>query len=110
MSGLLSLITAGLLIFSPQDMSITAIQLLITFSVFILFISLVLSIGLTANLIDNKKDSNNAKRIRKTISQQADLRHLIINHCLLLHVALFAPFFGAATVTNNYFFNCPISS
>jgi hypothetical protein len=107
MSGLLSLITAGLLIFSPPDMSITAIQLLITFSAFILFISLVLSIGLTANLIDNKKDSNDEKSLLKTINQQADLRHLIINRCLLLHAALIAPFFVSATATNNDSFQLP---
>jgi hypothetical protein len=107
MSGLLSLITAGLLIFSPPDMSITAIQLLITFSAFILFISLVLSIGLTANLIDNKKDSNDEKSLLKTINQQADLRHLIINRCLLLHAALIAPFFVSATATNNDYFQLP---
>ena len=107
MSGLLSLITAGLLILSPQDMSIKAIQLLITFSAFIMFVSLFLSIGLTANLSDNKKDSNDGKSLWKTINQQADLRQLIISRCLLLHAALIAPFFVSASAINNDFFQLP---
>lgn len=107
MSGLLSLITAGLLILSPQDMSIRAIQLLITFSAFILFMSLILSIGLTANLVDSKKDSNDAQSLWKTINQQADLRRLIISRCLLLHAALIAPFFVSASATNSDFFQLP---
>jgi hypothetical protein len=60
--------------------------------------------------MDNKKDSNDAKSLPKTINQQADLRHLIINRCLLLHAALIAPFFVSATATHNGFFNCLISS
>ena len=107
MSGLLSLITAGLLILSPQDMSIKAIQLMITFSAFIMFVSLFLSIGLTANLSDNKKDSNDGKSLWKTINQQADLRQLIISRCLLLHAALIAPFFVSASAINNDFFQLP---
>ena len=107
MSGLLSLITAGLLILSPQDMSIKAIQLLITFSAFIMFVSLFLSIGLTANLSDNKKDSNDGKSLWKTINQQADLRQLIVSRCLLLHAALIAPFFVSASAINNDFFQLP---
>jgi hypothetical protein len=107
MSGLLSLITAGLLILSPQDMSMKAIQLLITFSAFIMFVSLFLSIGLTANLSDNKKDSNDGKSLWKTINQQADLRQLIISRCLLLHAALIAPFFVSASAINNDFFQLP---
>jgi hypothetical protein len=107
MSGLLSLITAGLLIFSPQDMSIRAIQLLITFSAFILFVSLILSVGLTANLIDNKKDTNDGESLWKTINLQTDLRQLIISRCLLLHAALIAPFFVSASATNNDFFQLP---
>jgi hypothetical protein len=106
-SGLLSLITAGLLILSPQDMSMKAIQLLITFSAFIMFVSLFLSIGLTANLSDNKKDSNDGKSLWKTINQQADLRQLIISRCLLLHAALIAPFFVSASAINNDFFQLP---
>ena len=107
MSGLLSLITAGLLILSPQDMSIKAIQLMITFSAFIMFVSLFLSIGLTANLSDNKKDSNDGKSLWKTINQQADLRQLIVSRCLLLHAALIAPFFVSASAINNDFFQLP---
>ncbi|WP_293763830.1 MFS transporter [uncultured Paraglaciecola sp.] len=107
MSGLLSLITAGLMIISPQDMSIKAIQLLITFSAFIMFISLILSIGLIANLTDNKKDSNDGKSIWKIINQQADLKQLILSRCLLLHAALIAPFFVSTSATNNDFFQLP---
>jgi hypothetical protein len=107
LSGLLSLITAGLLIFSPQDMNITAIQLLISFSAILFFVSLLLSIGLTANLTDDSNDSNDEKSLWKTIRQQADLRHLIISRCLLLHAALIAPFFVNASATNNDFFQLP---
>ena len=107
MSGLLSLITAGFLILSPQDMSIRAIQLLITFSAFILFVSLLLSIGLTANLTNTKKDANDGKSLWKTINQQADLRQLIISRCLLLHAALIAPFFVNTSTNNNTFFQLP---
>jgi hypothetical protein len=107
LSGLLSLITAGLLLFSPPNMSILAIQLLITFSAALLFISLMLSIGLTANLIDNETDLNAGKSLWKIINQQSDLRHLIISRCLLLHAALIAPFFVNASATNNDFFQLP---
>ncbi|MFT6284119.1 MAG: MFS family permease [Arenicella sp.] len=106
-SGLLSLITAGLLIFSPQDMNITAILSLISFSAILFFVSLFLSIGLTANLTDDKKDSNDGKSLWKTINQQADLRHLIISRCLLLHAALIAPFFVNASATNTDIFQLP---
>jgi hypothetical protein len=107
LSGLLSLITAGLLIFFPQDMNITAIQLLISFSAILFFVSLLLSIGLTANLTDDSNDSNDGKSLWQTIRQQADLRHLIISRCLLLHAALIAPFFVNASATNNDFFQLP---
>lgn len=106
-SGLLSLITAGLLIFSPQDMNITAIQLLLSFSAILFFVSLLLSIDLTANLVDDSHDSNDGESLWKTIRQQADLRHLIISRCLLLHAALIAPFFVNASATNNDFFQLP---
>jgi hypothetical protein len=106
-SGLLSLITAGLLIFSPQDMNITAIQSLISFSAILFFVSLLLSIGLTANLTDDKKDSNDGNSLWKTINLQADLRHLIISRCLLLHAALIAPFFVNASATNTDIFQLP---
>jgi hypothetical protein len=106
-SGFLSLITAGLLIFSPQDMNITAIQLLITFSAALFFSSLLLSLGLTANLTDTKKDSIEEKSLWKTIKQQVDLRHLIISRCLLLHAALIAPFFVNTSATNNDSFQLP---
>ncbi|MFB1034975.1 MAG: hypothetical protein QMC38_06470, partial [Sinobacterium sp.] len=90
-SGLLSLATAGLLIFSPQNMNITAIQLLIAFSAILFFSSLLLSHGLIANLTVIKRNSIDEKSLLTTIKQQADLRHLIISRCLLLHAALVAP-------------------
>jgi hypothetical protein len=107
LSGLLSLVTAGLLLFSPQDMNILAIQLLITFSAALFIISLLLSIGLTANLTDDETDLNSGKSLWKTIHQQADLRQLIISRCLLLHAALIAPFFVNASATSNDFFQLP---
>lgn len=106
-SGLLSLITAGLLLLSPQNMNILAIQLLITFSAFLLFVSLLLSVGLTANLIYDKNNANHGKSLWKTIKKHADLRQLIISRCLLLHAALIAPFFVSASATNNDFFQLP---
>jgi hypothetical protein len=107
LSGLLSLITAWLLLFSPQDMSILAIQLLITFSAMLYLVSLFLSVGLTANLTDGKNDANDGISLWKTINQHADLRHLIISRCLLLHAALIAPFFVSASAANSDFFQLP---
>ena len=106
-SGLLSLATAGLLIFSPQNMNITAIQLLIAFSAILFFSSLLLSHGLIANLTVIKRNSIDEKSLLTTIKQQADLRHLIISRCLLLHAALVAPFFVNTSATNNDFFQLP---
>ena len=107
LSGLLSLITAGLLLFSPKDMSLEAMQLLITFSAVLLLVSLLLSLGLTANLSDDQNASLDGKNTWKIFHQDRDLRHLIINRCLLLHAALIAPFFVSASATNSDFFQLP---
>lgn len=107
LSGLLSLITAGLLLFSAEDMNLEATQLLITFSAILLLLSLLLSLGLTANLNDEKNIALDGKSIWNTIHQDANLRHLVINRCLLLHAALIAPFFVSASATNNDFFHLP---
>jgi MFS family permease len=81
--------------------------LLIIFSAVLCFVSVFLSIGLTANLIADKIHINDEQSLWKTIKQEADLRHLIISRCLLLHAALIAPFFVSASAINNPFFQLP---
>lgn len=107
LSGLLTIITAGLLLFSPKEMSLTAMQLLITFSATLFFISLLLSKGLRANLSENKKDSIQEEGLWKSIRHHSELRQLVISRCLLLHGALVAPFFVNATASSNDFFQLP---
>lgn len=106
-SGLLSLLTALLMIMAPQGQDNTSIQLLLGLGAFLMLVSLVLSQRLTANLSNDDKNVDNPESLWKTIRQQADLRNLIVSRCLLLHGALIAPFFVSASATNSDSFQLP---
>jgi hypothetical protein len=106
-SGLLSLLTAVLMIMAPQEQNNTTIQLLLGFGALLMLFSLLLSQNLSATLSNDDDKSAGAASLWQTIRQQADLRNLIVSRCLLLHGALIAPFFVSASATNNDSFQLP---
>tara|TARA_R110000751_G_scaffold3930_6_gene18621 strand:- start:66454 stop:67656 length:1203 start_codon:yes stop_codon:yes gene_type:complete len=106
-SGLLSLLTAVLMIMAPDEQSSTIIVFLISLAITIMLISLLLSRNLTAKFADDDDTLNGQDGLWKTLYHQTDLRKLIISRCLLLHGALIAPFFVSTAATNNDNFQLP---
>ena len=106
-SGILSLLTAVLMIMAPNQQDIITIQLLVGLAVVLMLTSLILSRNLTANLSEQDEAINKQDGLWQTLYQQADLRNLIISRCLLLHGALIAPFFVSASASDNASFQLP---
>ncbi|MCF2950161.1 MFS transporter [Paraglaciecola aquimarina] len=106
-SGLLSMLTAGLMIIAPQDKSSTLIQILLGLSVLLMILSLTLSKHLTANIKASQHQLNKTASIWKTVRSHRALQNLIISRCLLLHGALIAPFFVSFSATNSESFQLP---
>ncbi len=106
-SGLLSLLTAALMLYSADKQNELVIQALLALSVVVMLLSLVCSIGLTAHLDEPNNDLAQSDNIWSTIRSQAALRQLIISRCLLLHGALIAPFFVSASASSEQSFQLP---
>ncbi|MGS2721961.1 MFS transporter [Paraglaciecola aestuariivivens] len=105
-SGILSLLTAALMLYSPNNQSNLAMHGLLGLSIAVMLISLVLSRGLTAELQD-QDNTDQQTGIWRTIRTQASLRNLIVSRCLLLHGALIAPFFVSASASHATGFSLP---
>lgn len=106
-SGLLSLLTAVLMILAPEQQSTATVAILIALSIALMLVSLVFSRNLSAQLSHDDEKSNDQHGLWKTLYQQGDLRNLIISRCLLLHGALIAPFFVSGAASNNDHFQLP---
>ncbi|MEP1445674.1 MAG: MFS transporter [Paraglaciecola sp.] len=106
-SGLLSLLTAVLMIMAPEQQSSATIILLVALAIALMIFSLLFSRSLRAQLSSDDEGIDNQYGLWKTLYEQADLRNLIISRCLLLHGALIAPFFVSGAATNSDSFQLP---
>jgi MFS family permease len=106
-SGLLSLLSAGLLMIADSSSSDISIQIMLGFSAALFFFCLILSSGLQANILDNEKPQHQENKLWLAISNNDDLKNLIISRCLLLHGALIAPYFVVNSTSNNDVFQLP---
>jgi len=105
LSGLLSLISAGVLILGKSQFE-QAWLLIIIASASVLFLAtLPLSLALRARVTSDQKHPSQS--FLTTLRSDKALMHLIISRCLLLHSALIAPFFVSITTGQDGSFHLP---
>lgn len=91
LSGILSLLGAGLLLFGEQVIAQGVITALLFVAAMGYLAALLPSWGLSAELKDSQGEGTAS--LWHSIQSHPSLRHLIINRCLLMHGALIAPYF-----------------
>lgn len=106
-SGLLSVISAVMLLVGEKNVGEFALFALLGFASLLFITSFIISHGLISNIEDNHNQQNFQLGVFNLLKQDKNLRNLVVNRCLLLHSALIAPYFVIETASGSSFFLLP---
>ncbi|WP_026375407.1 MFS transporter [Aestuariibacter salexigens] len=100
-SGLLSFLSAAMLLLGQQGLGDTALLVMLTIASVLFLVTLPVSSGLASEFDKQEDQQEGLSELVNTVQNDTALKHLVISRCLLLHGALVAPYFVSVSMNGS---------